>query len=523
MKAEWLSRLYENELKTLKKKVKNLEKSISENETSIEDNRIRDYVIYRNCLKTAFTNDIANNLDSKITQDELSILLTLSKELELSQEEIKLINYMIIPAVKKETESIINELKNIGVIFYSKKSNIVYVADEVVRTLRRVRNKPIADKYYRRVLKCLREPQVNLACRKHNIKWKDETVTDKVKAIIKAGIPFKGLLSNDIFKEGISQTDKKNFINELFEKGLKTEISLKGSTLDEKINNIIGYFEEIDKDERVGISIEGYERLLIDLDKHLPKTNEHLKNQFELQDNYVLKSEYLLDYNIKPRDVLEILNENDLTKFCEKQGVKTRGNEVFNILEEYRDAENLSLENYELFAFRDLKALKENGLNIPEAEIGIQFEDLTKKIFSELKFNVDENLRASLNTAKDKIDILLNLGNNQLILIECKTSKDKGFNKFSTVSRQLMAYVKLAEKNNYSIIKSLLIAPEFSDDFVSECNLEYELNLSLIKASSLTNILDAFKDSKKHKEFPYNLLMKDVVIQEERITKALSK
>lgn len=54
-------------------------------------------------------------------------------------------------------------------------------------------------------------------------------------------------------------------------------------------------------------------------------------------------------------------------------------------------------------------------------------------------------------------------------------------------------------------------------------NLEYELNLSLIKAKSLYNILDAFKDSKKHKEFPYNLLMKDVVIQEERIVKALAK
>ncbi len=523
MKAEWLSRLYENELNNLKKKVKNLEKSIEENNSNIEESRLRDYKIYKGCLKTAFTNDLNNNLDTKITQDELSILLTLSTELSLSQEEIKLINYMVIPAIKKETENIINELKNVGVIFYSKKTNTVYVADEVVRILRKVRNKDIADKYFRRVLKCLRDPQINLVCKKHNIKWKDETTAEKIKSIIKEGISFKTLISEGIFKDGSSLTEKKGFINDLFEKGLKTGISLKGSTVNDKIDNIIHYFEDIDKDERVGISTEGYDRLLIDLEKILPKTNEYLKSEFELQDNSVLKSEYLLDYNIKPRDVLEIMNEDDLNKFCEKQSVRTRGNEVFNILEEYKDAENLSLENYEHFAYRDLRTLKENGLNIPEAQIGIQFEELTKKIFSELKFNVDEQLRSELNTNKDKIDILLNLGNNQLILIECKTNKDKGFNKFSVVSRQLKSYVKLAEKNNFNIIKSLLIAPEFSDDFVSECNLEYELNLSLIKAKSLYVILEVFKNSKKHKEFPFNLLMKDVVIQEERITKALLK
>jgi hypothetical protein len=523
MKAEWLSRLYENELKNLKRKVKELEKSIENGADGIDNSRLRDYQIYKNCLQTAYTNDVDNNLETKITSDELSILLTLSTELELSQEEIKLINYMIIPAEKKETEAIINELKNIGVIFYSKKYNMVYVADEIVRILRRVRNKDVADKYYRRVLKCLREPQINLACRQHNIKWKDESVEIKIKKIIKEGIPFKSLLSTDIFKEGTSLTEKKNFINELFEKGLKTGQSLKGSTIEEKLENLVGYFEEIDRDERVGISIEGYEKLLKDLDTILPKTNELLKAEFELQDNNVLKSEYLLDYNIKPRDVLEVISDKNLTKFCDSQGIKTRGNEVFNILEEYKDSENLSLENYELFAFRDIKGLKENGLNIPEADIGLQFEDLTKKIFSELKFNVDEKLKLEMNTAKDKIDILLNLGNRQLILVECKTSKDKGYNKFSTVSRQLKSYIKLAEKNSYNIIKSLLIAPEFSDDFVSECNLEYELNLSLIKASSLYKILEAFKDSKKHKEFPYNLLMKDVVIQEDRITKALSK
>jgi len=129
-------------------------------------------------------------------------------------------------------------------------------------------------------------------------------------------------------------------------------------------------------------------------------------------------------------------------------------------------------------------------------------------------------LRKKLNTKKDKIDVLINIGKNDLILIECKTVKESGYNKFSSVSRQLKAYSDLARINDFKVIKSLLIAPDFSDEFINDCELEYDLNLSLITASSLINILDAFKNS-KHKTFPYKLLLRDVLIQEDRILKAI--
>src|SRR5690606_18147201 len=127
-----------------------------------------------------------------------------------------------------------------------------------------------------------------------------------------------------------------------------------------------------------------------------------------------------------------------------------------------------------------------------------------------------------LNTNKDKIDIVLNLGNNELILIECKTVKESGYNKFSSVFRQLKAYIDLAKINDFKVIKSLLVAPDFSDEFIKDCGLEYELNLSLITASSLLKIMEGFKNSKL-KEFPHNLLMRDVLIQEDRILKAIEK
>jgi len=285
--------------------------------------------------------------------------------------------------------------------------------------LRKVRGKEIADKYYRRVLKNLREPQINLIAKNHNINWK-ENIDIKIKKIIKEGINFSDILSDDIFKEETMVSERKIFINELIEKRLNIE-HLRGATLEEKIKSLIDYFDEIDKDEKVGISIDGYEKLLSDLERILPKIKEKIREEFEIQEENFLKSEFLLDYNIKPRDILDLLSETDLKSFCEKMGVKSRGNLVTNVLEKYKDAENLFIENYPLIAYRDINQLKENGLIIKEADIGIKFEEITKKIFNKLGYNVDEKLRKELNNAKNKIDIILNLDTDGLILIECKT------------------------------------------------------------------------------------------------------
>jgi hypothetical protein len=235
-----------------------------------------------------------------------------------------------------------------------------------------------------------------------------------------------------------------------------------------------------------------------------------------------LNSEFLLDYNIKPRDILDLISQDDISKFCKERDIKLRGDEILNILDNYKDAENLYLENYVNIGFRDSNALKDNGIILKESELGIKFEDLTKTILTRLGFDVDESLRKKLNTKKDKMDIIINLGNNELIIIECKTVKERGYNKFSMVSRQLKSYNKVVLGNDYKVIKSLLIAPDFSDDFINECELEYDLNLSLMKASSLIKILDGFK-STRLKQFPYKLLLRDVLINEERVIKAITK
>jgi ASC-1-like (ASCH) protein len=486
----------------------------------LSSERKRDYKIYKSCLKTAYYNDVESNREAKVTNDELSILIKLAKELELSQEEVKLINYSILPIKKYKIEDVINSLKNIGVLFFSKKENKIFVADEMVFLLRKLREKEIADKFYRRFLTLLREPILNQIAKKHSIDRK-LSIPEKIEEIIKEGVSFSSLLYNDIYKENTSLNDRKKELNELAEKGLGIP-NLKGITLDDKISNLINHFESIEKEEKVGISLDGFEKMLTELNTSLPKLNKQIKSQFELEDEYVLNSNFLLDYNIKPRDILDLIDKNDLNKFIKDNNVKQRGDNILNILEHYKDAENLYLENYENVGFRNLNLLKENGIVIKEAELGIKFEELTKNILSKLGFNIDEKLRNSLNSKNDKIDILLNIGNDEIIIVECKTSKESGYNKFSFVSRQLKAYQSLAEKNNLRVAKVLLVAPEFSDDFITDCEIDVDIkNLSLLTASTLFNILTAFKTS-KYKEFPH-VLLRDILINEERILKALSK
>ncbi len=521
LKLDWFSRLYEKEITSFKIKLKHFEDSINNEKSEIEENRKRDYLIYQSCLNTAFCNDEQNNQDKKITREEQAILQTLATNLGLSQEEIKLINYLIIPIIKHEVDTIINDLKAAGVIFYSKKTNTIYVADEIVKILRRTRGKLISDKYFRRILNLLREPQLNLVCKKHSLDWR-QPYEQKVKDIINAGISFSEVLLNDIQKDKMTLTEKKLFLNEFCDKELNISPSLKGSTIDDKIKNLIKYFDDLEQDDRIGISFEGYEKMLLDLDESLPHLKEELRSEMEFQETNILNATHMMAFNLKPRDILELISKSDLNKLATKKDIKIRGDVINNILESYKDSANLFLENYTNIGFRNLAALKENGISIKEGDLGVKFEELTKNIFEQLGFNVDEDLRRKINTEKDKIDILINIGNNEIILVECKTNKESGYNKFSSVSRQLKSYSTLLSRNNFKVVKSILIAPEFTVDFIKDCGLDYELNLSLISAPSLIKILTGFKNSKL-KTFPHNLLMRDVLIHEDRVLASIER
>ena len=143
-------------------------------------------------------------------------------------------------------------------------------------------------------------------------------------------------------------------------------------------------------------------------------------------------------------------------------------------------------------------------------------------MLTRLGFHADEKLRKNINTNRHKIDVVINLGNQDLMLIECKTKKDKEYNQYTAVSRQLKSYVNLCEKKNYHVTKAIIVANDFSDDFIGACEYDYELNLSLLTSKGLMKILDGFKNSTL-KEFPVRLLMRNGLLNEDRIVKVLSK
>ncbi len=520
LRQDWLYRLYEEEVKRQNKAISVFKSSLNSDKPSIEPERIRDYKIYEACLHAAYHNDEQSNFDPKISIDEQNLLDTLAERLELAQDERTMIKYAVIGIPKMAVDELISYLKELGAIFYSKKNMTVYVADEVVTVLRKVKGKDVADKYFRRVLRQLREPQLNVVCRKHGIDIK-LPINEKITQLLNSGISFSSVLKEELYKPDVKVVERRKFIGELCDEKLKIVPSIKGASLDDKVANLISYYDKLYEDDKLGISTGGYEKLLNDLGDTIPNIKKILKDSFQFQEDNVLNAEYLTEYGVMPRDILELLSEDDIQTFCEAFGIKTRGGAIENIMEAYKDSENLLVENYVNIGNRDLNALKRNGIFIKEAELGSKFEDVTRFIFSKLGFNVDEDLRRKLNTEKDKMDILLTVSDGTVVLIECKTSKESGYNKFTAISRQVRSYRTLLEKNGYRIAKILVVAPDFSEDFVADCNDDFELNLGLLRASSLYAIYLASKEYEK--TVTVQMLMKDVLIDEARIIRALKR
>lgn len=521
MRTEWFAKLYEDQIKKQKNAVKHFKEELESDKPTSGEERVKDYKIFKACLNVAYHNDERQNFDPKISMDEQSILDTLASQLNLSQDEVSMIKYSVLGITRVGIDDVIAELKDKGIVFLSRKTNTLYIADEMVSLLRRIIGKEVADKFYRRTLLQLKDTQINQICRRHGINTKELSIQQKVEGIISSGVSFSSVLKDEIYKSDIKLIEKKKRLAEFIDEKLAIP-GIKGATLEDKIENLIQYFESLYNDERLGISTAGYERLLRDLEEFVSSANKIIRRTFQLQEESVMNGAYLTEYNIMPRDILELIPPSDLIRFCQEKGIKSRGNIIDNVLGAYKDSESLFVENYQYIGKRDINTLKTNGILIKEAELGVKFEEVTKHIFENIGFDVNEKLRKKINTEKDKVDILISIDATSVFLVECKTVKDNGYNKFSAISRQIRSYKSLLEKNNLNVAKILVVAPDFSDDFISDCGDDFDLNISLIKASTLTAIYKACKEN-IGKKVTAQMFMKDVLIQEDRIIRALKK
>ncbi len=521
MSREWFYKLYNQAVANLKSHIKTISSQINKENSDLSSQRKRDYSVYQNCVKTAYENDLAVNRDQHLSWEEKTILHTLSRSLELSNEEKRTITYCVVLLEKHNVDDIVSELKDVGIIFFSRKSNTLFIPDEIVWLLRGILEIEIPNKYLRRILRHFRDPEINLIARKHNIDRKLKR-NEKIKEIIAQGLSITNLLTSDIFREQVTKADRAKRIQEFIIKDLKIDLPKAGRSLEEKVTNLIIYFNELERDDTTSLSRDGYEKLLNLLKEAIPNINKRIKEEFEIQDEDVMSSEFLADYNIGPRDVIYLLKREELFDFCKKSGIKSRGNLVSNIINSFRNIQDLYLENFESVGCRDLHSLKEKGLTVKESELGSLYEELTKNIFKKLGFNVDEKLRQELNTDRAKMDILLNLGGKDVIIVECKSVKDKDYNKYTAVSRQLKSYESLCKKKGYHVSQVVIVSNEFTEDFISECEYDYELSISLITSSGLVKILEGLKESPLT-ELPVRLLLKDGVLNADRIVKVLNR
>lgn len=81
--------------------------------------------------------------------------------------------------------------------------------------------------------------------------------------------------------------------------------------------------------------------------------------------------------------------------------------------------------------------------------------------------------------------------------------------------------MSLCKKNGYSVNQVILVSNEFSEDFISECEYDYELDISLLTSSDLLQIHEGFKECAM-KEFPVRLVTKGGALNGERIVKVLN-
>lgn len=521
MSRDWFDRLYKKSIKALKAQIKSITTQIEKENADVLPERKRDYIIFRDCVNTAYTNDIGLNREQHLSWEEKTILHTLSKSLDLSREEVKAITYSIIPPEKYNVDDVIGELKEIGIVFFNRKSNTLFVPDEIIYLLRKILEIELPFKYLRRILKHLKDPEINLVARKHNVDRKFSRV-DKINSILNQGINVSSLLKNDIFQDKISKIDRAKRIQVLITKDLNLPLTKLGRSLEERIYILLDYLRNQEREDSTSLSKDGLGKLISLLVEFKPGINDIIKSEFELQEDDVMQADLLTDYGIGPRDLLYLFTKKELVEFSKLNKINSRGNNVLNIIDSFRNVQDLYLDNYVEIGCRDVNTLKDKGLVVKESELGSLYEKLTKDLFVKLGFNVDEKLRADLNTSRSKMDILINLGGKDVIVVECKTVKDKDYNKFTSVSRQLKSYEALCKKNGYHVIQVIVVSNEFTEDFIGECEYEYDISISLLTSVDLLKIHEGLKASHLE-ELPVRLITRGGALNGDRIIKALSR
>lgn len=516
-RISWIESLYAKEWSALQSLAKYLHAEIQINDGGSISDRSKALTIYHACMQEAYTNDKRVNRDSKITDNERGLLNVLGAQLSLTTDECAALEHLVDSIPKDGVLDALNILRDMGVVFISKKRNEVFVPDEIVELLNDIQGKDLADKLRLRLLRTFSDAELSNVLKFHGRKTRGIDRADKIITIIHSGISAQELLANDMHASDDNQNQRKERLKHLIS-DLDIDTDKLGTTLSERIQLIILSLSNATEDEFDSLSASGFKELLNKLQEHFPTMMKVMKSQFELEDNEIIDTEKLRALSITPYDILYLLSNDEVKTVRDSMGLSKRGNPRFAILECFADATDKLIDNYDALARRDVNALRDVGSEVAEADIGVKFEEVTKAIFELLDLNIDEVVRKEINTAKDKADIIISLSDDDIIIGEAKTCKSGDFAKYSTTSRQVKAYVNRAEAIGKRVAQVLIIAPSFSNDFIESAEMDTEVNISLLEAKGLKLILDAFK-AKRNPKFSAKLLTKGGLLKAELIAK----
>ena len=473
--------------------------------------------IYYACLKEAYSNDEKINREAKITDDERGILNVLAKQLDVTADDQAGVEHLIDEIPKNGVQDALNELREIGLVFISRKLQTVYVPDEIVSLLHRLQGKDLADKHLLRILRTLSDAELSNILKNHRKKIRGVERKEKIVNIMKLGVPAVQLLQVDLYSEDTNVNDRKERLKSLIQ-DLDLDLDKLGTTLDERTALILDSLNSCAEREFNSLSATGFKELFAALQNHFPSLNAILKQEFELEEQEELDVEKLRALSITPYDILYMLTNEEVKTVVESMGIKKRGNLRLNILASFADATDKLIDNYGALARRDLATLKADNIEIAEGDLGVKFEEVTKAIFEQLGLLVDEDLRRAINTAKDKADVLISLSEDDVIVGEAKTCKNGDFAKYSTTSRQVKAYANRCEQAGKRVAQVLIVAPTFSEDFVESAEMDTEVNISLLEADGLKKILDAYK-ARRNPKFSAKLFTKGGLLKADLIAK----
>lgn len=518
-RISWIESLYQKEYARLNKLAKDLKAEIKQLEDESDFERGKRLRVYLKCFEAAYRNDLRFNREAKVTQDERLILNCLAEELSLTHEEVAALEHIVCPATESGMEELITTMRDFGVMFISKRQSKIFVPDEIVKMLNKIQGKELSDKHQIRILRSLSDAELSNICKAHGHPIRGVSRQEKISFVLHAGIQPKVVLERDIHEPSATQNQRKERMKVLIE-DLELNVDKIGTTLEERIQIVLDALNEAERMEFNALSASGFKDLLVSLSDTKPSVQQRLQETFEIEPLETIDTELLRALSISPADILYAYTNDEVKEIRNSLGLSRRMNPRSAILESFASATDKLLESYQLLAARDLKGLEAAGLQIKESDLGIKFEEATRALLEQLELNVDEDLRKQVNTSKDQADIIISLSDDDVIVGEVKSIKNGQFSKYSSTSRQVKSYVARCEAQGKRVLQALIIAPEFSKDFVESAEMDTDINISLLEASGLKKIVDAYK-SKRNPKFSSKLLIKGGLLKADLIAKSI--